>query len=54
MSEEQIMLKLEMFMYLVYFCQSNCIEHICLIAINIYFFQSLHAYNSILKYDFRF
>ncbi len=35
MSEEQIMLKLEM--YLVYFCQNNCIEHTCLRAINIIF-----------------
>ncbi len=37
MSEEQIMLELEM--YLVYFCQNNCIEHTCLSAINILFLQ---------------
>ncbi len=35
MSEEQIMLKLEM--CLVSFCQSNCIEQICLNATNIIF-----------------
>ncbi len=42
MSEEQIMLKLEM--YIVSFCQRNCIAHTCLSSINI-FFQSLNAYN---------
>ncbi len=42
MSEEQTMLKLKM--YLVSFCQNNCIEHTYLSAINI-IFQSLHAYN---------
>ncbi len=41
MSEELIMLKQEM--YLVYFCQNNCIEHTCLRAI-ILFFHSFHAY----------
>ncbi len=42
MSEEQIMLKLEM--YLIYFCLNNCIKHKCPSAV--LFFQSLHAYNS--------
>ncbi len=36
MSEEQIMLKLEM--YLFSFYQNNCIEHTCQSAINVYIY----------------